>query len=76
MCKPQINFHAVSTTSKILNILKMQYKPVVTFFPLHFFSSEIGSQKFHKYSQEKTLKWLKKKVLCFSFAFKIALCLE
>uniref|UniRef100_A0A8B9S832 Ribonuclease H2 subunit B n=1 Tax=Apteryx owenii TaxID=8824 RepID=A0A8B9S832_APTOW len=23
---------------------------------------EIGSQKFHKYSQEKTLKWLKKKV--------------
>lgn len=54
----------------------MQYKPVVTFFPLLFFSSEIGSQKFHKYSQEKTLKWLKKKVLCFSFAFKIALCLE
>ncbi|XP_069737955.1 ribonuclease H2 subunit B isoform X2 [Phaenicophaeus curvirostris] len=24
---------------------------------------EIGSQKFHKYSQEKTLKWLKKKVM-------------
>ncbi|NXN07817.1 RNH2B Ribonuclease, partial [Indicator maculatus] len=23
---------------------------------------EIGSQKFHKYSQEKTMKWLKKKV--------------
>ncbi|XP_053934354.1 ribonuclease H2 subunit B isoform X2 [Cuculus canorus] len=24
---------------------------------------EIGSQKFHRYSQEKTLKWLKKKVI-------------
>ncbi|XP_075277459.1 ribonuclease H2 subunit B isoform X2 [Opisthocomus hoazin] len=30
---------------------------------LSFFGTpEFGSQKFHKYSQEKTLKWLKKKV--------------
>lgn len=54
----------------------MQSKPDMTFFPLPVFFSEIGSQKFHKYSQEKTLKWLKKKVLCFTFALKIAICLK
>lgn len=42
-------------------------------FPLACFLSEIGGQKFHKYSQEKTLKWLKKKVLCFPFALTIAI---
>lgn len=76
MSKLQINFHTLSTTLKILSVLKMQSIPVVTFFPLFGFISEIGSQKFHKYSQEKTLKWLKKKVLCFSFTFRITLCLK
>lgn len=36
----------------------------------YYVFSEIGSQKFHKYSQKKTLKWLKKKVYCFLFCFK------
>lgn len=29
MCKLQINFHTLSTTLKILSVLKMQSKPVV-----------------------------------------------
>ncbi|NXA48410.1 RNH2B Ribonuclease, partial [Nothocercus julius] len=57
-----ILYYLIKAYKEDLNVLKMQTNPLITFLPLICFVSEIGSQKFHRYSQEKTLKWLKKKV--------------